>query len=811
MRTAALKLPPTSYEELHCDESREGDDIVLRFSRTKRSDPFQVVQLLRDIGAPRLLVCPVCRNAFIPGRQDQRYCGPRCAKANHDQRQKSSHKLIAHNARAEKRAKHDIHFCAIDGEGVSRYDADGNVVNHTYALLGATGCSPLHKDGRRLTTADIFHYLYYVVFTETEKRHPGSSYDGFALGYDWAQWFRDLPEHQARLLLTKEGIASRQRRHEHAQPYPVYWRVSEELEWEFDILGDKRFRLRPYTGPRRQTYRSTEFPDYKPAQWMYICDTFGYFQTSFLAVIDPTNRLNISLEPYVTEAEYREIERGKNRRADAQFDLAMIGYNDLECKALSAVMTDLNRGLVKNNLRLKKNQYFGPGQGAQRWLSQLAEDVTSETYQKHSPPRFRKAARDSYYGGMFETFYHGTYRGTVHSYDINSAYPAVMARLPCLLHGEYLEGIGDPHDDPRLTAKQFGAEPGKVVCFVEARVSGRNPRIGAMQHRTRNNRILRPNITEGWHCQHEIEVSRRAGLISEVQYYRWHAYIPCDCPPPLRSLADLYNDRIELGETGKNSPEGVSKKLIYNSAYGKFAQSVGNPKFGNAVYASLITAGCRCMILDFIATHPEGANTVLEIATDGIYTALPHPDIELSKTKLGAWDHKELSNLTLYKPGCRWDDSARDKIRSGDFDKIQMKSRGVPVKAVVKRILEIDEQFAEMKPGDPWPHLTVPIPFSVISPRLALARGNWKLCGKVESNKPVKITSDPKAKRQAYGPGWSEPYRVPPGSIRSTPYDKRFGDEAEGDADPAEQGTVYEHPDGEIGDQLVRAIMDLGT
>ena len=79
----------------------------------------------------------------------------------------------------------------------------------------------------------------------------------------------------------------------------------------------------------------------------------------------------------------------------------------------------------------------------------------------------------------------------------------------------------------------------------------------------------------------------------------------------------------------------------------------------------------------------------------------------------------------------------------------------------------------------------------------------------MESNKLVKITSDPKAKRGAYGPGWSEPYRLPPGSIRSTPYDKRFGDKDEGDA--AEQGTVYEHPDGEIGDQLVRAIMDLGT
>ena len=58
--------------------------------------------------------------------------------------------------------------------------------------------------------------------------------------------------------------------------------------------------------------------------------------------------------------------------------------------------------------------------------------------------------------------------------------------------------------------------------------------------------------------------------------------------------------------------------------------------------------------------------------------------------------------------------------------------------------------------------------------RLALARRDWKLCGKVVNNKPVKISSNPEAKRRAYGPGWSEPYGIPSGSLRSTPYDKRF-------------------------------------
>src|SRR5262249_37061519 len=160
----------------------------------------------------------------------------------------------------------------------------------------------------------------------------------------------DLPERQARLLFTRDGIASRQRRYERARPYPVYWRVSETLEWEIDILGDKRLALRPYTGPRREKYTSDEFPDYKPPHWMYVCDALGYFQTSFLKVIDPEFRLKLGLEPYVTEAEYREIEEGKARRADAQFDRDMIRYNKLENEALSAVMAEMNRGFVKNDV-----------------------------------------------------------------------------------------------------------------------------------------------------------------------------------------------------------------------------------------------------------------------------------------------------------------------------------------------------------------------------------------------------------------------------------------------------------------------------
>src|SRR6185312_6510244 len=50
------------------------------------------------------------------------------------------------------------------------------------------------------------------------------------------------------------------------------------------------------------------------------------------------------------------------------------------------------------------------------------------------------AARSSYYGGWFEIFAHGHIPEVTWEYDINSAYPAIISRLPCLSHGRWEYG-----------------------------------------------------------------------------------------------------------------------------------------------------------------------------------------------------------------------------------------------------------------------------------------------------------------------------------------------------------------------------------
>ena len=96
-------------------------------------------------------------------------------------------------------------------------------------------------------------------------------------------------------------------------------------------------------------------------------------------------------------------------------------------------------------------------------------------------------------------------------------------------------------------------------------------------------------------------------------------YHPCSHGKPLAGLAELFQQRLRVG---KSTPHGIGLKLTYNSAYGKFAQSIGTPVFANPVYASLITAGVRAMICDAIATHPNHTDDLLMIATDAVYNFL---------------------------------------------------------------------------------------------------------------------------------------------------------------------------------------------
>lgn len=666
--------------------------------------------------------------------------------------------------RAQKRGSYvwrPPEFVCVDGEG------QGEGPDHKYVLLGVGARQYENPDG--LHWSECFDFLY-----SQFESNPRAVYVGFFLSYDFNQIIKTMPEDRAQMLLTREGMAKRRRRKSNGgRPFPV--RCD---DWEFDMLPGRRLMLRPLVCECDSI--KAKKCDHKRPRWMYVCDAGAFWQTSLLNVLNPTRWET----PICTEAEYASILEGKARRSDAVLDDDMRRYNRLENELFARAMGKLAQGFHDIDVHLSRGQWFGPGQAAAAWMREFGVPKRHDL-DGVVPDWFMEAAKFSYYGGWFEIFRHGILPGMSYEYDLNSAYPYFIADLPCLLHGSYSRGTGDPPDNSL-------GDLLLVLCTTTAS----NGICGAMPHRSKSGSILRPVTTRGWHWADEVTAGIQSGVISDVEYHEWRAYAPCDCMPPARRVRNLYERRLAVG---KNSVLGIAAKLVYNSMYGKFAQATGESPYGNWVYASRVTSGCRAKILEAIGSHPGGIDALLMVATDGVFFDRPHNGLALT-SRLGDWEETKRQNLTQFKPGMYWDDSARDSIR--DSKPIKFKARGVNAKAFSECLMGIDEQFLDWCNGENipekrtdiyiadelnlfaqaekgWPSVVFESGFNMVSALQALQRGDWKQAGKVSSHFSAMQTSMPYEKRcDPYWDSDSLSVRSRPRSLQDTQtvyYNKSYG------------------------------------
>lgn len=709
------------------------------------------------------------------------------------------------------RKHHAISFVGVDGESVNRPDG-----SHDYVML-SVGDQTLFNDGNVLRFTEIMAFLW-----QCHLAQPQVVMVGFFLGYDFTQWERLLPEDVARSLITTAGIEARKSRNpKNPYPDPVVYEG-----WEFDTLANRRWKMRPHRHVRstftdvcrNRTCRYLfEMPDevslrFGESDWvypnepgaygthdvtwrtfkdmvesprtdyLYICDTGSFWQTSFLNVINPSKWT----EPICSEDEYALVREGKSSRdsvvawGDTSYREDMERYNKLENELLGRVTTRLNSGLVSGDIsiRLGKNEWYGPGRAAQQWMNMLSlkQSVKAEDIYETMPEWAVEACRASYYGGWFEIPMHG-HVGTIYEYDINSAYPYIISQLPCLLHGTWSTGTGTP--------------PQSKYLLLLATICGSNPYLGSMPYRDKHGRISRPHRVKGWYWKDELDAAISADLVDDYHVDSWVSYDPCTCAPPFDpsdiGISRMYDLRLAVG---KDSPQGKGLKLVYNSAYGKTAQSIGNPRFGNPFYASRITSGTRTTILNAIGTHPVGPASVAMVATDGVYFTSPHPSLRIGAA-LGTWETHTKTGMTLMMPGVYWDDKAREAVATDS--PVPVRSRGVSGKDIAKVLTVLDTQWTRLAESlsnhsltteDPtpvgvWPGVEIPVGFSVVSAKSALHRNAWGMAGTVSHSGVKRLSGDPSNKRVPVpcldGGILRSGVYVQGDTLESTPYDKSFG------------------------------------
>lgn len=699
--------------------------------------------------------CEGCGEEFEAKTKRARLCKKGCGRKDSRRGPRDS----KHAARTKRRKESGPLFIGFDGEGyntpVTVYDweeIDGEMVEvpvktteHRFNQLTVgdmTFCTP---NAEQMQYDEALHHIWDSA-AEYRNENPDRRIClvGFFLGYDFIQIFRSLPEIAAYKLFSKAGQEARR-----ALQAKNGWKRIPKVHvgpWRLDMMAGKRLTIGHVD---------------HPGTTVTVCDVGSFFQSSFLVAINPKDWL----EPICTPEEFEIVKRGKEARGIVMTPKEILAaqaetveYNATENIVLARLMTRLDEGFRASGIVLRADQYYGPGQAAQTWMSNI-EAPTSEDLAAALPRHMFKITQASYYGGWFEIFCHGHVPGITWEFDITSAYPDVIRKLPCLLCGEWKPD----HDGILRIAKYHVRGPHDAVT-------------GPLPHRRRDGTILRPLETRGYHWADEVEASERAGLIEEYVSIddRW-SYHQTKCehksPYPFKEIEDLFLERIKVG---KKSPAGKALKLVYNSAYGKTAQSVGKPKFASPVYASLITSGCRTKILDAIATHPVGSRALVMVATDAVFfrshvtsaepriarsqrrvdagtitkgdheaivagiAAQEHPGLDMRPNTLGAWEGEIKRNLTLFMPGVYWDDKTRDAIANGG--KLSLKSRGISAAELSKYIAAIDVQFNEWdgttyqlddegNQVSEWPTLTLYSDFGLVSLPQALERNKWYLAG----------------------------------------------------------------------------------
>jgi hypothetical protein len=497
----------------------------------------------------------------------------------------------------------------IDGEGYT--DARGR---HRYTYMAASTAEGCVSE---LESKSGLHFEQVAEWLLSLPKH--ALLVGFSLGYDRAKWLQSLPDE---VVYAVEHPELRSGEHGPMRvSYGDY--LIGQLATKFSVACKDEDGGTVSKGMRGGRQRRAP-----KCRTRVVWDTFRFFQSSFVKAL---TKLDVG-----TPAERESIARMKEKRGSfAGITAEEKAYCQLECKLLAVMVAALFDAFEREGIDVRQAPY-GPGAAAKVVLARMG----AETQRSPVPDNMREAVESAYFGGRFELSHVGPVKGRLYGYDIASAYPFAMTRLPCMAHGRW----------------EYTADPMKVgvnVACVSYRIEAR-PRAceawGPLPHRLPDGNIVFPVESAGgwaWSVELRAAMKLHPGIVPMAAWV-WRP--SCSHAPPFASeVQRLYARRLELGKGAR----GIVLKLALNSLYGKSAQRVGGGgKFRCLVRAGLITATTRAMLLEAVALARDPWN-VLELATDSVLSREP---LALPPgTALGSWEEKPWPHgAFLIRPGMRF-------------------------------------------------------------------------------------------------------------------------------------------------------------
>lgn len=342
-------------------------------------------------------------------------------------------------------------------------------------------------------------------------------------------------------------------------------------------------------------------------------DLWGFFQSTFEGACKDWS---VMVDPI--------IEIGKASRGGfSNWTLKRIRqYNAAELKALEQLAEKLRDSIIP--LELTIQSWHGPAALAASWLrkNKVKEWLTP----KELPDRLEEVVSRAYFGGRIDVLGYGIVNPVYH-YDIVSAYPAAMADLPDLSKLEWV---------------RRGRKPDCGRLYV-ARIRWKIPASywAPFPWRAKNGSIRYPLEGEGWYWKPEIEMAK--AKYGEKYFQIMDSWVAEGLYEyPFHSLIhETFRYRAQLKAEGNASNRAI--RLILNSLYGKFAQTVGKATYYSPIWAGIITSQTRAKLMQVLDEN------VVCVMTDSIWSRQPI-DVPLGSA-LGDWESQDETRLILAEAG----------------------------------------------------------------------------------------------------------------------------------------------------------------
>lgn len=488
----------------------------------------------------------------------------------------------------------------------------------------------------------------------------GTINSGFFFDYDANQIIRLLPKtHQEQL----------------AAGGSVFYR-----RWTFRHVPGKRFAV----------------ADKARGKSVTIWDSGGWAQCSFLKICTQWE--------LGTEAERAIIAEMKARRGSFEHasEQELVAYTTLECRLLAVWVERLLDLHEASGIALRS--YSGPGSTASALLRSRAWKPPE------IPAPVQVIAEAAYFGGRSEISRVGPVPGPVYSYDINSAYPAAIARLPELTGA---------------TWKRVRTWKPEVWGFYHVRweIPPRSPwgpfpiRGARLPGGRRSLSLLYPRQGEGWFHSWEVAAALEA-FPNHVEIVSGMVIEPT-AARPFAWVEDLARERLELKRAG--DPRTFPLKVGLNSIYGKLAQRTGTAPLQCMAYAAAITAYARAELFRIAARH---GHAVVLLATDGIL--MTEPAALPIGPHLGEWELAVHDSAWILQAGVYWAGS-------------KQRSRGIDARA-----LTLEDVQERWKRAGTRARVILPSR-RVMGYRLACSQGKTHLTGTwFETERAVKFSPEPR-------------------------------------------------------------------